>query len=106
VRVESLTLGADVGTGGTASAGASTEYSELPDEFRALLSRFSFPRRLKSVLPNICTLSGLSLFGMLLDTDRPEDFLDRPKPSIAFSQDGRSADERDRNDDEPDEVVW
>lgn len=84
---------------------ASVEYMEL-DELWALLSRLSLPLRLKMVLPKIWTLSGRSREGMLLDVDRPEDFLDRLFPSNAVSQEGRSIDVRDRSEEDPDELVW
>lgn len=100
-------MGAEVGAGGSiASLETSPEYNELPDELWVLLSRLNFPRRLKMVLPKIWTLSGRSLDGMLLDVDRPEDFLESVSPSSALSHDGRSAEARDRRDDEPDDVVW
>jgi hypothetical protein len=57
-------------------------------------------------LPKICTLSGRSRDGILLDVDRPEDFLDRLLPSNEFSHEGRSAEVNERSEDEPDEVVW
>src|SRR5262249_45140813 len=85
---------------------ASTEYRELPEELWALPSRRSLARRLKIVLPNICTLSGRSRGCMLLEVDLPEDLLDRLIPSNACSHCGRSPDARDRREDEPDEVVW
>lgn len=98
--------GTEVG-GSAGSPEASGEYNELPDELWALFSRRSFPRRLKIVLPKICTLSGLSREGMLLDVDLPEDFLERLlMPSSAFSHEGRSPDASDRSEDEPDELVW
>jgi hypothetical protein len=96
----------DVGAGGTAeSPAASVEYMEL-DELWALLSRLPLGLRLKMVLPNNCTLSGRSREGMLLDVDRPEDFLDSVFPSSGFSHEGRSAEVSDRSDEEPDELVW
>jgi hypothetical protein len=96
----------DVGAGGSAeSPAASVEYMEL-DELWALLSRLPFGLRLKMVLPNNCTLSGRSREGMLLDVDRPEDFLDSVFPSSGFSHEGRSAEVSDRSDEEPDELVW
>ena len=82
------------------------EYMELPDEPVALLSLFNFPLRLKMVFPKICTLSGRSRDGMLLDVDRWEDRLDSEIPSRACSHDGRSAEASDRSDDDPEEVVW
>ena len=102
-------FGAEVGAGGrvtSAGATASVEYMELADELWALLSRLNFPLRLKMVLPNICTLSGRSREGILLDVDRPEDFLERLFPSNPFSQEGRSTEVSDRSEEEPDEVVW
>lgn len=90
--------------GSDASTAASVEYIEL-DELWALLSRLSLPLRLKRVLPNICTLSGRSREGMLLDVERPEDFLESVFPST-FSHEGRSAEVSDRSEDEPDELVW
>jgi hypothetical protein len=99
-------LGTDVWAGGSdGSTTASVEYMEL-DELWALLSRLCFPLRLKMVLPNICTLSGRSRGGMLLDVERPEDFLESVFPSIAFSHEGRSAEVSDLSEDEPDELVW
>ena len=65
-----LSLFAEVGGLVTVSKGASVEYMELPDEPVALLSLFNLPRRLKIVLPKICTLSGRSRDGMLLDVER------------------------------------
>jgi hypothetical protein len=101
-------LGADVGAGGSeGSATVSVEYmEELADELWALLSRLNFPLRLKMVLPNIWTLSGRSREGMLLDVDRPEDFLERLLPSYAVSHEGRSTEVSDLNEDDPDELVW
>jgi hypothetical protein len=98
----------DEAGGGTpaASGGISTEYKELADELWALLSRFNLARRLKIVLPKICTLSGRSRDGMLLDVDLFDDFLDRVMFSMACSQEGRSPDARDRKDEEPEDVVW
>jgi hypothetical protein len=43
---------------------------------------------------------------MLLDVDRPEDFLESVLPSSVFSHEGRSAEVSDRSEDEPDELVW
>jgi hypothetical protein len=92
--------------GSDGSITASVEYMEL-DELWAPLSRFAFPLRLKMVFPKICTLSGRSREGMLLDVDRPEDFLESALPSSAlFSHEGRSAEVSDRSEDEPDELVW
>lgn len=57
----------------------SAEYSELPDELCALLSRFDRPdlldlaRRWKIFLPNTWTLSGRSREGLPLVVDRCED---------------------------------
>lgn len=91
----------------TGSFVASGEYSELSDELWALFSRRSLPRRLKIVFPKICTLSGRSRDGMLLDVDLPEDFLDKLlMPSSAFSHEGLSPDASDRSEDDPDELVW
>jgi hypothetical protein len=99
-------LGAEVWGGGIgASTTLSVEYREL-DELWAPLSRLSFPRRLKMVLPKICTLSGRVWEGMLLDVERPEDFLERALPSNACSHEGRSAEVSDRSEDEPEELVW
>lgn len=75
------------------------------DELLALLSRLAFPLLLKRVLPNICTLSGLSREGILLDVDRPEDFLERVLSSMVCSHEGRSTDVSDRSEDEPSEAV-
>jgi hypothetical protein len=91
----------------TGSFAASGEYSELPDELWALFSRRSLPRRLKIVLPKICTLSGRSRDGMLLDVDLPEDFLDKLLiPSSAVSHEGLSPDASDRSEEDPDELAW
>jgi hypothetical protein len=99
-------LGAEAWADGSdGSTAASVEYMEL-DELWALLSRLSFPLRLKRVLPNICTLSGRSREGMLLDVERPEDFLESVFPSKVCSHAGCSAEVSDRSDDEPDELVW
>jgi hypothetical protein len=43
---------------------------------------------------------------MLLDVDRPEDFLERLLPSYAVSHEGRSTEVSDLNEDDPDELVW
>jgi len=103
-------MGAAVGAGADVGAGSripSDEYSELlPDEVvGALLSRLSFPLRLKRDFPKICTLSGRSRSGKVFVADRPDDFLDKVRPSTAFSQDGRSTEDKDSSDDEPDEDV-
>jgi len=86
------------------SSDISVEYMELDDELWAPLSRFNLLRRPNIVFPNNCTLSGRSRRCVLLVVDRPDDFLDSAASSI-FSHDGRSADARERNDDDPDEVV-
>lgn len=75
------------------SLGVSVEYSELPDELGALLSRLdllSFPRRWKIFLPKTCTLSGRSLEGLLLAVDRVEDCRVRETSSVPCSHVGRS----------------